>query len=77
MSQFETYLAHLCYEHYKATGSKEFAYTAHNGNDMIFVENAVLSLEECGYISDVSSSGPFYAFTIQDALISYMRQVES
>lgn len=70
-------LARLCYEHFKTTGSKKFAFTARSGDEMSFAEDAVPSLEERGYISDVSSNGPFYTFTIQDALISYMRQVES
>ncbi len=77
MSKYEMHISRLCYEHYKNTGSKEFTYIARNGDDMVLAHNATESLKECGYISGLTSSGPFFTFVIEDSLILYMKQAES
>jgi len=76
MSPYEQNLAHICYEHYKTSGSREFTYQAQNGNDMVHASNAISSMEEEGFLSEVTDHGFSYSFIIEDSLIRYMEQEE-
>lgn len=77
MSPYEKGLAHLCYEYFKKTGLTEFTYQPKNGNDLVHAANAIDSMKEDGYISDVVDNGFSYSFVIEDSLIHYMEQEES
>lgn len=77
MSPYEQTLARICYDHYKTSGSREFTYLSQNGNDMVYASNAISSMEEEGYLSEVTDNGFSYSFIIEDSLIHYMEQEES
>lgn len=76
MSPYEQKLSHLCYNHFLDTDSRGFTYFARNGNDLINASNAIESMEEDGYISNVTDNGFSFSFTIEDSLIQRMKQGE-
>lgn len=77
MSPYEKELARQCYAHFKETGLTNFTYQSRNGNDLVHAANAISSMEENGYVSDVIDNGFSYSFVIEDSLIHYMEQSES
>ncbi len=77
MSPYEKELAQLCYKQFIETGLRAFIYHPKNGNDMVHATNAICSMEDEGYISDVIDNGFTLSFTIRDSLIRYMEQAES
>lgn len=55
MNKTELRLLSYAYENYQKTLDPHCIYRWHNGNDMFFVSEALESLTEKGYISDVPS----------------------
>lgn len=80
MNKTELRLLSYAYENYQKTLDPHCIYRWHNGNDMFFVSEALESLTEKGYISDVPSDiitgslSPLtpFSFTITAVGIEYM-----
>ena len=81
MNKTELRLLSYAYENYQKTLDPHCIYRWNNGNDMFFVSEALESLTEKGYISDVPSdiiTGIFspltpFSFTITAVGIEYIR----
>ena len=75
-SQFQKKILRECYSHYLETDSREYTFVAKNGDDLVHAANSFPDLERDGYISNLVERAFAYNFTIEDSLISYMKQGE-
>lgn len=73
MTDLEQMLSNKIYDHYVSTGERECSLNPTNGDEVIYYDNALSTLETEGLITILYESAILYRVRIEDKLIHKMK----